>query len=62
MGMNRANLPSIAIALAAGVGLGALVTALVAVPVSGGDSTLQILLDSIQLGYARLVAAISVPV
>jgi hypothetical protein len=40
----------------------ALVTALVSVPVAGGDSTLQILLDGIQQGYARLVAAISVPV
>jgi hypothetical protein len=39
-----------------------LVTALVATPVAGGRSTLQILLDGIQQGYARLVTAMSVPV
>jgi hypothetical protein len=40
----------------------ALVTALMSTPVAGGRSTLQILLDGIQQGYARLVTAISVPI
>jgi hypothetical protein len=39
-----------------------LVTALLSTPVAGGRSTLQMLLDGIQQGYARLVTALSVPV
>ena len=40
----------------------ALVTALLAVPVAGDRSTLELLLDGMQRGYARLVTALSVPV
>ncbi|MEW6703857.1 MAG: hypothetical protein AB1430_03290 [Pseudomonadota bacterium] len=40
----------------------ALVTALLVAPVGGGRSTLDILLEGIQRGYARLLTALAVPV
>jgi hypothetical protein len=43
------------------VGCG-LVTALLAAPLPGGRSALELLLDGVRLGYARLVTALSVPV
>ena len=39
-----------------------LVTALLVAPVAGGTSTLDLLLEGIQRGYARLVTALAVPI
>ena len=40
----------------------ALVTALLVAPFPGGRSAIELLLDGVRLGYARLVTALSVPV
>lgn len=40
----------------------ALVTALLVAPWPGGRSALDLLLDGVRLGYARLVTALAVPV
>jgi hypothetical protein len=39
-----------------------LVTALLVAPVAGGSSTLDLLLEGIQRGYARIVTALAVPI
>jgi hypothetical protein len=40
---------------------GAIVTALVTIPLGGDRSALQFMLDSIQEGWARFLAALSLP-
>jgi hypothetical protein len=40
----------------------ALVTALLVAPLPGGRSAIDLLLDGMRLGYARLVTALAVPV
>lgn len=40
----------------------AVVTALLVAPLPGGRSALELVLDGIRLGYARLVTALAVPV